>query len=141
MSLLRNSILWLCRNSIPIGGSRSTFLNIAIAHWPQIFADNHLVDPARRRMLLVEREIARIDAGHMAGPVIAIGSTGTNRATARLLAAIARAPQGAVVLPGLDRDLDDAAWLQIGTTSGRRRRIPASVIRRPRSRAFWQCSK
>ena len=90
------------------------FLNIAIAHWPQILADNHLVDAARRRVLTVEKQIARIEAGHMAGPIIAIGSTGTNRATARLLAAIAQAPQGAVVLPGLDRDLDDAAWRQIG---------------------------
>ncbi len=90
------------------------FLNIAIAHWPRILDDHHLVDAARRRVLLVEKQITRIEAGYMGGPVIAIGSTGTNRATARLLAAIARAPQGAVVLPGLDRGLDDAAWRQIG---------------------------
>lgn len=90
------------------------FLNIAMKHWPQILAANHLVDAARRRVLLVERQMARIEASHMGGPVIAIGSTGTNRATARLLSAIARAPQGAVVLPGLDLDLDDAAWQQIG---------------------------
>ncbi|HEY5226094.1 MAG TPA: double-strand break repair protein AddB [Methylovirgula sp.] len=92
------------------------FLNIAIAYWPQILADHHLVDAAYRRALLVEKQIARIAAGDT-GPVIAIGSTGTNRATARLLAAIARAPQGAVVLPGLDCDLDDAAWQQIGVTT------------------------
>ncbi len=68
---------------------------------------HHLVDAARRRVLLVEAQIARIAAGRSAGPVIAIGSTGTNRATARLLAAIAGAPHGAVVLPGLDLDLDE----------------------------------
>ena len=47
-------------------------------------------------------------------PVIAIGSTGTNWATARLLAAIATAPRGAVVLPGLDLLLDEESWQQIG---------------------------
>ena len=36
-------------------------------------------------------------------PVIAAGSTGTVPATARLLATIASLPNGAVVLPGLDK--------------------------------------
>ena len=35
-------------------------------------------------------------------------------ATAALLAAIARLPNGAVVLPGLDQDLDDEGWGEIG---------------------------
>lgn len=42
--------------------------------------------------------------------MIAAGSTGSIPATAELLAAIARLPQGAVVLPGLDRGLDDESW-------------------------------
>jgi len=37
-------------------------------------------------------------------------------ATAKLLATIAHLPQGVVVLPGLDTDLDDAAWALIGGT-------------------------
>lgn len=91
------------------------FLNIAIKQWPLVLADHNLVDAARRHVLLVEAQIAEIAAGRTKGPLIAIGSTGTNRATARLLAALAAAPQGAVVLPGLDQDLDEAAWRQIGT--------------------------
>src|SRR5262249_21562525 len=43
-------------------------------------------------------------------PVIAAGSTGSMPATAKLLAAIARLPHGAVVLPGLDTDLDETSW-------------------------------
>src|SRR5207253_2088394 len=62
---------------------------------------------------LIASEIARLEAGR-SGPVIAAGSTGTNAATARLLAAIARAPQGALVLPGLDRTLGEDAWRLIG---------------------------
>jgi ATP-dependent helicase/nuclease subunit B len=100
------------------------FLNIAIAHWPDILAESHLVDAARRRVMLVDKQIARIEAGLMRGPVIAIGSTGTNRGTARLLAAIARAPKGAIVLPGLDRDLDETAWQHIGI-AGDETRDPA----------------
>lgn len=89
------------------------FLNIAITQWPAILADHGRVDAARRQQTLVDAQIARIEAAY-AGPVIAIGSTGTNRATARLLAAIAAAPRGAVVLPGLDLRLDEASWQQIG---------------------------
>lgn len=91
------------------------FLTIAISQWPLILADHNLVDAARRQVLLVEAQMAQIADGRAKGPLIAIGSTGTNRATARLLAALAAAPQGAVILPGLDKDLDAEAWQQIGT--------------------------
>jgi ATP-dependent helicase/nuclease subunit B len=46
--------------------------------------------------------------------VIAAGSTGSMPATAKFLKVIAGLPQGAVVLPGLDTDLDDEAWQLIG---------------------------
>jgi ATP-dependent helicase/nuclease subunit B len=90
------------------------FLNIAISHWPQVLAELDKIDGARRQVLLIEREIARMEQAR--GPIIAAGSTGTNRATARLLAAIARAPRGAVVLPGLDMALDPQSWNLIGLT-------------------------
>src|ERR1700737_2806233 len=94
------------------------FLNIAIGQWPKILAECNLVDKARRQVALIEAQSRRLQDGTLSGPVIAIGSTGTNRATARLLAAIARAPQGAVVLPGLDLDLDDRAWGMIAGDPG-----------------------
>jgi ATP-dependent helicase/nuclease subunit B len=90
------------------------FLKIAIAQWPAWLGERGLVDRAARSALLVEREIARLAAGAMTGPVIIAGSTGTNKATARLIAAIARAPQGAVVLPDLDGALDEPSWRMIG---------------------------
>ena len=48
-------------------------------------------------------------------PIIAAGSTGSMPATAKLLAAIARLPHGAVVLPGLDMDLDEESWRVIAS--------------------------
>ena len=42
--------------------------------------------------------------------MIAAGSTGSMPATAALIETIARLPHGAVVLPGLDTDLDDESW-------------------------------
>jgi ATP-dependent helicase/nuclease subunit B len=89
------------------------FLDVAIKLWPQILRERGFVDRAARQVAFAEREIARLRDGGAKSPVIALGSTGTNKATARLLAAIARHPQGAVVLPGLDRDLDEEAWAEI----------------------------
>jgi ATP-dependent helicase/nuclease subunit B len=86
------------------------FLNIAIKQWPKILADRGLVDKARRQVTFIEAQCERLQTGAVSGPVIAIGSTGSHSATARLLAAIARAPRGAVVLPGLDQDLDSETW-------------------------------
>ena len=90
------------------------FLKIAGEHWPRILAERDCVDAAARRALLIGREAERIETGRPLGPTIALGSTGTNRATARLLAAIARSPAGAVILPGLDRDLDAESWTMVG---------------------------
>jgi len=90
---------------------RSTveFLKIVTEHWPQYLADNGLVSPVIRRNALMQREAERLSAGSQ-HPVIAAGSTGTVPATARLLKVIASLPNGAVVLPGLDRCLDEESW-------------------------------
>ncbi len=85
------------------------FLKIVTEHWPQYLEDNGLTSPVTRRNLLMARETARLGRG-APYPVIAAGSTGTVPATARLLGTIANLENGAVVLPGLDRLLDDESW-------------------------------
>ena len=85
------------------------FLKIVTEHWPQFLADNRLVSPVARRTLLMALETERLAKGSPY-PVIAAGSTGTLPATARLLKAIASLPNGAVVLPGLDKSLDSESW-------------------------------
>ena len=80
------------------------FLKIAITAWPKWLDERGFVDRATHVALRVEAEIDALRRGAARGPTIIAGSTGTNRATARLIGAIARAPQGAVVLPNLDKD-------------------------------------
>jgi ATP-dependent helicase/nuclease subunit B len=92
------------------------FLKIAFTHWPQWLEERGLIDRARRVSLMVESEIGALEAHARRGPTIIAGSTGANRATAALIAAIARSDQGAVVLPGLDGALDERAWAMIGAS-------------------------
>jgi len=89
------------------------FLQIARQAWPAHLEEIQKIEPAARRDRLIEAEAARLTAHHD-GPVIAAGSTGSMPATAKFLHAVAALPRGAVVLPGLDTDLDDEAWQLIG---------------------------
>ena len=89
------------------------FLRIARKIWPEHLKEIGRIEPAERRDRLIEAEAARLTAHHE-GPVIAAGSTGSMPATAKFLTAVAGLKQGAVVLPGLDTDLDDEAWQTIG---------------------------
>lgn len=89
------------------------FLEIVTDFWPQQLAERHRSNPAAHRNALIGFEAERLKRNPPAGPVIAAGSTGSIPATADLLATIARLPTGAVVLPGLDRDMDDASWAEL----------------------------
>ncbi|QPF84827.1 double-strand break repair protein AddB [Bradyrhizobium genosp. L] len=89
------------------------FLRIARDAWPNYLKEIGRIEPAARRDLLIEAEAARLTA-HRAGPVIAAGSTGSMPATAKFLHAVAKLANGAVVLPGLDTDLDEESWDTIG---------------------------
>ncbi len=90
------------------------FLKIVTEHWPRILDERQRSDPAAWRSLQINRESERLRAGVNRGPVIAAGSTGSIPATARLLTAIAKHPLGAVVLPGLDTQIDEDSWSLIG---------------------------
>jgi len=89
------------------------FLQIARQAWPDVLRERGFIEPAARRDALIKAETARL-ARKTDAPVIVAGSTGSIPATADLIAAIARLPHGAVVLPGLDTDLDEASWRLIG---------------------------
>ncbi len=86
------------------------FLALALDAWPRRLEALGLMDVAARRVALLRRLEARWRDHPTSEVLIAAGSTGSTRATADLLAAIAQAPRGCVVLPGLDKSLADDAW-------------------------------
>ncbi len=88
------------------------FLQIARERWPEVRNERNCIEAAERRDRLIKAEAARL-ARKTDAPVIAAGSTGSIPATAELIATIARLPHGAVVLPGLDTDLDEDSWRMI----------------------------
>ena len=93
------------------------FLSIVTDAWPKMLEELDRSNPAAHRGAMIRAEADRMRRNPPSGPVIAAGSTGSIPATARLLASIARLPQGAVILPGLDRTLDAEAWKVIGESS------------------------
>src|SRR5258706_7942685 len=102
------------------------FLQIARRAWPVHLQEIEKIEPAARRDRLIEAEARRLTAHHE-GPVIAAGSTGSMPATAKFLHAVGVLPHGAVVLPGLDTDLDDDAWQLIGGVKGKQSKITRQI--------------
>lgn len=86
------------------------FLAIIPDIWPGLLTQEKAANPAANRNAALARLAHHLQAHPPAGPVIAAGSTGSVPATADLMAVIAALPNGAVVLPGLDKTLDETAW-------------------------------
>ena len=105
------------------------FLRIAGEHWPKLLDERGKIEPAARRDLLIEAERIRLAVN--AAPAIGAGSTGSMPATASLLATIAKLPHGAVVLPGLDTDLDGESWELIGEIKDGGRVVQAPAFGHP----------
>jgi double-strand break repair protein AddB len=82
------------------------FLGIA----QQVVAAGDRPTPEARQAEVVTRLIAEWRHNPPSHPVIVAGSTGSRRATFRLMEAVAQLPQGAVILPGIDRDMPAAIW-------------------------------
>jgi len=91
------------------------FLDIAVKAWPAHLAEKARLDPAARRALAIRAYARSLEQARPQAPFIAAGSSGSIRATADLLKVIAGLPNGAVVLDGLDTDLDPDAWDAVAT--------------------------
>lgn len=86
-------------------------LQTAQQEW-RAWAETHLygaLNPADRQNQAINALLASWEADPPQHPVIAAGSTASRPGAARLLSAIAKLPQGAVILPGFDPAMDSDA--------------------------------
>lgn len=92
------------------------FLDIVTRFWPDWLAEQGLIDPVERQMRALRLRAQAWSERPPPGRLVAAGISVTNPASAALLASVARAPQGVVVLPGLDLDLTERDWSALGET-------------------------
>ncbi len=86
------------------------FLTIITEIWPAYLEERGLMDPADRRVKLIDRQTAHWRRAPPRHPVIIAGTTGSTPAVARMMSQVALLPMGAVVLPGLDLTSDERFW-------------------------------
>lgn len=89
------------------------FLKIITDQWPAHLDEKARMDPYARRYAAVEAMAAHWQAAPPDTPVIIAGSTGATPASRLLMQAVMALPRGAIVLPGLDMDLDAPTLAQI----------------------------
>lgn len=92
------------------------FLNIISHEWPAILEREGAIDAVDHRTRTLKATAALWRAHPPAHPIIAAGSTGSQPATADLLAAIASLPQGRIILPGLDTAMPEHEWNVLSET-------------------------
>lgn len=90
------------------------FLEIVTQAWPGYLAQSGMLSAAGRRNAVIRAEAERLSASLPLHPVIVAGVTGSIPATVELMRAVAALPNGAIVLPALDTDLDAESWRAIG---------------------------
>jgi ATP-dependent helicase/nuclease subunit B len=104
-------------------------LQILPQHWPRILAEEEALDGASRRNRLLEQQTAAWRRSPPRHPVIAAGLIGGIPAMIELLSLVAGLDQGAVILPGLDRDRDAAEWSAIEEDEGHPQHLMAGLLR------------
>ncbi len=87
-----------------------TFLQVLSEAWPGYCKAAGRVDAADRRTQLIETLMKRWQSAPPRHGITIAGSTGSLPAVAELMVVIAALPEGEVVLPGLDRALDDESY-------------------------------
>ena len=83
------------------------FLKIITPFFDQ---QNEPPDKEARQRMVIEALADRWDTAPPAHPILIAGSTGSRGATAMLMQAVAKLPQGAIILPGFDFDLPPYVW-------------------------------
>ncbi len=90
-----------------------SFLRILTEHWPAVLVEKGELSPYERQNRLMRAEADRLRRVPPEGPVIVAGVTGSIPASVELMRAVADLPWGAIVLPGLDMELEDGGFAAI----------------------------
>lgn len=91
------------------------FLGILAENWPAIETAYGQTIRAARDVQLLDALSAYWQSSPCDTPVVAIGSTASQPATARLLKTIADMPNGQVILPGLSPDIAPDYWQSVAS--------------------------
>lgn len=86
------------------------FLHIVTEAWPEWLRETGLMNPVARQVAVLQAQAARWREVPPQGPVWAVGFTDGMFAVCAILRAVLEAPQGCVILPGVDLELPDALW-------------------------------
>jgi ATP-dependent helicase/nuclease subunit B len=87
-----------------------TFLRIVTEHWPNWLKEQGVMNPGGRSEALLNAQAAAWRAAPPKHRVLLAGVTAGYPAVGRLAKAVASLPAGAVLLPGLDRELAEDVW-------------------------------
>ncbi|EBA14117.1 double-strand break repair protein AddB [Roseobacter sp. CCS2] len=83
------------------------FLKIITPFFDQ---QNEPPDKEARQRMVIEALAQKWETAPPQHPILIAGSTGSRGATALFMQAVAKLPQGAIILPGFDFDLPDHVW-------------------------------
>ena len=110
-------------------GRTIRFLQIVTRAWPDWLWDQGLMDAAERGVKLLDAQRDAWAAAPPVHPVVVAGTTGGIKSVAALMAVVARLPDGAVILPGLDLQMSDDNWdaLEEGHPQAGMRRLLAGL--------------
>ena len=91
----------------------ATLFEIVLTHWPKYLAAQNMMEPMARRVAMLNALTDHWTENPPDYPVIIAGSTGSLKATARLMRCVARLPKSAIILPGLDKNLRSTVWAKV----------------------------
>ena len=91
----------------------ATLYKIIQDYWPARLAELNMEEPQTRKVKLLDALADHWKNNPPDYPVIIAGSTGSLRATRRLMRVVANLPRGMVVLPGFQATDNDETWAKI----------------------------
>lgn len=91
----------------------ATLYQIIQDFWPARLAELNMEEPQTRKVKLLDALVEHWTETPPEYPVIIAGSTGSLRATRRLMRVVAQLPQGMVILPGFQATDNDETWAKI----------------------------